>query len=286
QGYLYVSMQLPIAASMERTSEAGRQVENVLANIPGVQYTTSVIGFNLLSFAHTSYNGFFFVTLKPWGDRKSRAEQYQEIKTRLNQELSRLPQGTVFGFSPPAVPGVGTSGGFQFVLEDRAGKEVQFLADNLDKFLTAARKRPEIGPISTTFIPSVPEEYINVDHDKVLKQGVAINDVYQTIQAFMGGLFVNYFNEFGRTWQVYVEAEAPYRSTTDDLAQFYVRNSQGQNVPLSALANFETRDGPEFTLRYNEYRGAQINGSAAPGYRSEQETAEMEDVFKTFGSCK
>src|SRR6059036_823382 len=153
QGYLYVSMQLPIAASMERTSEAGKQVENVLANIPGVQYTTSVIGFNLLSFAHTSYNGFFFVTLKPWGDRKSREEQYQEIKTRLNQELSRLPQGTVFGFSPPAVPGVGTSGGFQFVLEDRAGKDVTFLSDNLNKFLVAARKRPEIGMISSTFIP-------------------------------------------------------------------------------------------------------------------------------------
>src|ERR1700741_3972595 len=279
QGYLYVSMQLPIAASMQRTSEAGRQVENILANIPGVQYTTSVIGFNLLSFAPTSYNGFFFVTLNPWSDRKSRAEQYQEIKTRLNRELSHLPEGTVFGFSPPAVPGVGTSGGFQFVLEDRAGKDVKFLSDNLNKFLVAARKRPEIGMISSTFIPSVPEPYINVDEDKVLKQGVAISDVYQTIQAYMGGLFVNYFNDFGRTWQVYIEAEAPYRANTQDLSQFYVRNNQGQNVPLSALANFETDYGPEFTLRYNEYRGAQIFGSAAPGYSSQQATAALEDVF-------
>ena len=280
QGYIYVSMQLPIAASMERTSAAAKQVEAVLANMPGVQYTTTVVGFNLLSFAHTSYNSFFFVTLKPWGERKSRAEQYQEIKNRLNQELSRLPVGTVFSFSPPAVPGVGTSGGFQFVLEDRSGKDVEFLSDNLNKFLAAARKRPEIGLVTSTFIPSVPEEYINVDRDKVLKQGVAINDVYQTIQAFMGGLFVNYFNEFGRTWQVYVEAEAPYRSNTQDLGQFYVRNSQGQNVPLSALANFETRYGPEFTLRYNEYRSAAIIGSAAPGYSSEQATAALEDVFK------
>ncbi len=280
QGYIYVSMQLPIAASMERTSAAAKQVEAVLANTPGVQYTTTVVGFNLLSFAHTSYNSFFFVTLKPWDERKSRAEQYQEIKNRLNQELSRLPVGTVFGFSPPAVPGVGTSGGFQFVLEDRSGKDVTFLSDNLNKFLAAARKRPEIGLVTSTFIPSVPEEYINVDRDKVLKQGVAINDVYQTIQAFMGGLFVNYFNEFGRTWQVYVEAEAPYRSNTQDLGQFYVRNSQGQNVPLSALANFETRYGPEFTLRYNEYRSAAIIGSAAPGYSSEQATAALEDVFK------
>jgi HAE1 family hydrophobic/amphiphilic exporter-1 len=248
--------------------------------MPGIQYTTTVVGFNLLSFAHTSYNSFFFVTLKPWGERKSRAEQYQEIKTRLNQELSRLPQGTVFSFSPPAVPGVGTSGGFQFVLEDRGGGDVKFLADNTAKFLAAARKRPEIGFVATTLIPSVPEEYINVDRDKVLKQGVAINDVYQTIQAFMGGLFVNYFNDFGRTWQVYVEAEAPYRSTTQDLGQFYVRNNQGQNVPLSALANFETRYGPEFTLRYNEYRSAEIIGSAAPGYSSEQATAALEDVFR------
>src|SRR6266850_619770 len=273
QGYLYVSMQLPIAASMERTSAAAKQVEAVLANLPGVQYTTSVIGFNLLSFAHTSYNGFFFVTLKPWSDRKSRAEQYQEIKTRLNQELNHLPQGAVFGFSPPAVPGVGTSGGFQFVLEDRAGKDVKFLADNLNKFLAAARKRSEIGLISTTFIPSVPQQFVNVDQDKVLKQGVAISDVYQTIQAYMGGLFVNYFNDFGRTWQVYIEAEAPYRANTQNLSQFYVRNNQGQNVPLSALAKFETRYGPEFTLRYNEYRSAAIIGSAAPGYSSEQATA-------------
>ncbi len=280
QGYIYVSMQLPIAASMERTSAAAKQVEAVLANTPGVQYTTTVVGFNLLSFAHTSYNSFFFVTLKPWDERKSRAEQYQEIKNRLNQELSRLPVGTVFSFSPPAVPGVGTSGGFQFVLEDRSGKDVQFLSDNLNKFLAGARKRPEIGFVTSTFIPSVPQEYINVDRDKVLKQGVAINDVYQTIQAFMGGLFVNYFNEFGRTWQVYVEAEAPYRSNTQDLGQFYVRNSQGQNVPLSALANFETRYGPEFTLRYNEYRSAAIIGSAAPGYSSDQATAALEDVFK------
>src|SRR5208282_4849367 len=149
-----------------------------------------------------------------------------------------------------------------------------------NKFLAAARKRPELGLVSTTFIPSVPEEFINVDRDKVLKQGVALTDVYNTIQAYMGGLFVNYYNDFGRTWQVYVEAEAPYRATTDNLGQFYVRNSQGQTVPLSALAKFETRSGPEFTMRYNEYRSAQINASAAPGYSSDQATAALEDVFK------
>jgi len=280
QGYLYINMQLPNAASMERTGEAAKQVETMLAKTPGVEYTTSVIGFSLLSFTRTSYNAFFFVTLKPWENRKTQAQQYQAIKAHLNQQLRGLPEGTVFSFSPPAIPGVGTAGGVTFVLEDRAGKDVQFLAGNLNKFLAAARKRPELASVFTTFIPSVPQQFINVDKDKVLKQGVSLTDVYNTIQAYMGGLFVNYYNDFGRTWQVYVEAEAPYRATTYDLGQFYVRNSQGQNVPLTALASFETRHGPEFTMRYNEYRSAQINASAAPGYSSDQATAALEDVFK------
>ena len=280
QGYLFISMQLPVAASQQRTSAAAREVEKVLANTPGVKYTTTVVGFNLLSFAETTYNGFFFVTFKPWGDRKARDEQYQAIKNRLNRELSHLPVGTVFTFSPPAIPGVGTSGGFQFVLEDRAGKDMKFLADNLNRFLSAARKRPEIGSISTTLLPNVPQRFIQVDREKALKQGVSLNDVYQTIQAYMGGLFINYFNEFGRTWQVYVEAEAPYRSNSDSFGQFYVRNNQGAALPLTALTKFETRSGPEFTIRYNEYRAAQINGGAAPGYSSEQASAALEEVFK------
>jgi hydrophobic/amphiphilic exporter-1 (mainly G- bacteria), HAE1 family len=280
QGYVYINMDLPNAASLERTSAAARQVEDILAHTPGVEYTTSVVGFSLLSFVRTTYNGFFFVTLKPWSSRQTRAEQFQEIKVRLNQQLSKLPQGTAFSFSPPAIPGVGTSGGFQFVLEDRAGRDIPFLAANLEKFLAAARKRPEIGSISTSFLPSVPQKFLEVDRQKVLKQGVPLSDVYRTIQAFMGGLFINYFNDFGRTWQVYVEAEAPYRSNMENLGQFYVRNSGGDSVPLSALMKFESRSGPEFTMRYNEYRSAQINGSAAPGYSSDQATAALEEVFK------
>jgi HAE1 family hydrophobic/amphiphilic exporter-1 len=280
QGYLYVSMQLPNAASQERTSAAAAQMERILADTPGVQHVTSVIGFSLLSFVRTSYNAFFFVTLKPWNERTNRTEQFQAINARLNQELKQLPAGTAFSFSPPAIPGVGTAGGFSFVLEDRAGRDVQFLSDNLAKFLEAAHKRPEIGAISTTFLPSVPQKFVNVDREKVLKHGVALSDVYSTVQAYLGGLFVNYFNEFGRTWQVYVEAEAPFRANTESLGQFYVRNGQGDALPLSALAQFETRSGPEFTMRFNEYRSAQINGSAAPGYSSDQATAALEEVFR------
>src|SRR5437667_7050551 len=280
QGYVFISMQLPNAASMKRTSAAARQVEKILASAPGVQYTTSVAGFNLLSFVRTSYNAFFWVSLKPWNDRKTRAEQYQEIRARLNQQLSTLPEGIAFSFSPPAIPGVGTSGGFTFVLEDRAGRDVSFLASNLEKFLAAARKRPEVASLSTTFLPSVPQQFVDVDEDKVLKQGVPINDVYRTIQAFMGGSFINYFNRFGRQWQVYIEAEGEDRARAENVGQFYVRNNKGENVPLSTLISVKPRFGPEFTMRFNEYRSAQINGGAAPGYSADQATAALEEVFE------
>src|SRR5467141_1370362 len=279
QGYLYINLQLPNAASLQRTDAVAREIETALASTPGVQYTTSVIGFSLLSFVRTSYNGFFFVTLKPWDDRKSRDQQFQEIKQQINRRLSQIPEAIAFSFSPPAIPGVGTSGGFTFALEDRAGKDVNFLASNLQTFLTAARKRPEIAGLNTTFLPSVPQQFIDVDRDKVIKQGVPISDVYKTIQAFMGGLFINYFNRFGRQWQVYIEAEGDYRTNAENVGQFHVRNNKGGMVPLSALTRFESRPGPEFTMRFNEYRAAQINGAASPGYSAGQAMAALEEVF-------
>jgi HAE1 family hydrophobic/amphiphilic exporter-1 len=279
QGYLYINLQLPNAASLQRTNEVARKIEQVLTQTPGVQYATSVVGFSLLSFVRTSYNAFFFVTLKEWNDRKSKEQQFQSIKARLNRELSTLPEGIAFDFSPPAIPGVGTSGGFTFILEDRAGNDIQFLANNVNAFMTAARKRPEIAGLSTTFLPSVPQQYVDVDEDKVLKQGVAINDVYKTIQTFMGGLFVNYFNRFGRQWQVYIEAEGDYRTKAENVGLFYVKNNAGQSVPLSALTKFESRSGPEFTMRFNMYRAAQLNGAAAPGYSSGQAMKALEEVF-------
>jgi len=280
QGYAYINLQLPNGASLERTTRVVADVENILKNTPGVQYSTSVVGFSLLSFVRTSYNAFFFVTFKPWDDRKARAEQFQAIKAHLNQQLSTLPAAIAFSFSPPAIPGVGTSGGFTFVLEDRAGNDVQFLTKNLATFLDAAHKRPEIAGLSTTFLPSVPQEFVEVDRDKVLKQGVNLNDVYRTIQAFMGGYFINYFNRFGRQWQVYIEAEGEDRAKAENVGQFYVRNGRGENVPLSTLTTVKPRLGPEFTMRFNEYRSAQINGSAAPGYSADQASAALEDVFR------
>ena len=269
QGYAYVSVQLPNAASLERTTAVVDNVEKIIMNTPGVQNSTCFIGFSLLSFVRTTYNATFFVTFKPWDDRTTRAEQFQTLKVNLNREFSRVPEAVIFGFSPPAIPGVGTAGGFTFLLEDRSGGDVQFLAKNVNTFLEAARKRPEIGSINTTFLPSVPQKFVDVDRDKVLKQGVNLSDVYRTIQAFMGGYFINYFNRFGRQWQVYIEAEGEDRANIETVGRFYVLNNKGESVPLSTLVNIKSRLGPEFTQRFNEYRSAQINGSAAAGFSAD-----------------
>jgi len=280
EGYVFVNMQLPQDASLQETSVDARVVEHILIQTPGIQYVTSVVGFSLLSYVQTTYNAFFFVVEKPWGQRKKPDEQYQAIVHHLNEVLPRLPQGTVFAFSPPAIPGVGTSGGVTMVLEDRSGRGVPWLAANVNRFMAAARQRPEIASISTAFNPAVPQEFVDVDRDRAMKLGVPIADIYQTIQTFMGGYFVNYFNRFGRQWQVYVEGAGPYRTTTADLNQYYVRNNLAQMVPLSAVARFEPRYGPEYIMHFNEYNSAELNVSAAPGYSSMQAMATLEQVFK------
>ncbi len=280
QGYMYAGVQLPDASSLQRTSEVCRQIEEIMNNTPGIEYVTTVVGMNMLSGVTNTYSGFFFVTLKPWEERKKPEEKYEAIMASLNGKMSRLPQGVAFAFSPPAIPGIGTAGGVTFILEDRAGKDVKFLWENTQKFLAAAQKRPEVSRVTTTFIPTVPQIFVKVDRDKVLKQGVDIGEVYRVLQAFMGGYFVNYFNRFGRQWQVYVQAEGEYRAEAEQLGQFYVRNKNGDSVPLSALTSLEQRSGPEFTMRYNLYRSVQINAVTAPGYSSTQGMKALEEVFK------
>jgi HAE1 family hydrophobic/amphiphilic exporter-1 len=280
QGYMYGNVQLPDASSLQRTEATITQMEKIIMATPGVEFCTAISGFSMLSGVTNSYSGFFFITLKPWEERKKPEEKYEAIMAHLNQEFAKLPQGVAFTFSPPAIPGIGTAGGVTMVIEDRAGKDIRFLWENTQKFLTEARKRPELARVTTTFTPTVPQTFVNVDRDKVLKQGVELSDVYRTLQTFMGAYFVNYFNRFGRQWQVYVQAEGEYRTQAEQLGQFYVRNSKGDSVPLSALTSFEQRSGPEFTMRYNLYRSAQINASTAPGYSSLQAMKALEEVFK------
>jgi hydrophobic/amphiphilic exporter-1 (mainly G- bacteria), HAE1 family len=280
QGYMFAGVQLPDAASLQRTGATVAQMEKIVMGTPGVEFCTAISGFSLLSQITNTYSGFFFITLKPWEERKTPEEKYEAIMAHLNREFAKLPQGVAFAFSPPAIQGIGTAGGVTMVVEDRAGKDIAFLWENTQKFLAEARKRPELARVTTTFIPTVPQVFVDVDRDKVLKQGVELTDVYRTLQTFMGAYFVNYFNRFGRQWQVYVQAEGEYRTQAEQLGQFYVRNSKGGMVTLSALTRFEQRSGPEFTMRYNLYRSAQINASAAPGYSSLQAMKAMEEVFQ------
>jgi HAE1 family hydrophobic/amphiphilic exporter-1 len=280
QGYAFVVAQLPLAASLERTDAVCKKIEDIFKNTPGVQYYTTVEGFSLLSQVQATYNAFFFVTLKPWSQRTKANEKFLAIRSHINSELAKIPEAVGSAFSPPSIPGIGTSGGFTFMLEDRSGRQdVAYLTQNVNKFLEAARKRPELTGLLTTHLPDVPQIHVTVDRDKVLKQGVALSDVYRTLQTFMGGYFVNYFNRFGRQWQVYLEAEAAYRSSVTGLSQFYVRNNQGQSLPLASFVQIEHRTGPEFIMHYNEYPCAQINGAAAPGYSSGQATKALEEVF-------
>lgn len=279
QGYFFGQVILPDAASFERTQTVTRQAEKLLQSIPGIENVTTVDGTNFLSGVNTSYAGVFFITLKPWGERTAPEEKYRAILRRANGALSQLPGAVAFAFSPPAIPGIGTSGGVTFILQDRAGKDLAFLGENVSKYLEAARARPELASVTTTFSPRVPQVLMEVDRDKVLKQGVDLGAVYQTLQTFMGGNFVNYFNRFGRQWQVFVQAEGEYRVRAEQVGQFYVKNKDGDMVPLSAVTRPTSISGPEFTTRYNLYRSAQINGTPAPGYSSGQAMQAMEEVF-------
>ncbi|MGB8249062.1 MAG: efflux RND transporter permease subunit, partial [Azonexus sp.] len=279
QGYVFAAVQLPDASSLQRTSEVARQAEELIMSTPGVKYVTTIVGYSLLSQVTSTSSAFFFITLENWAERKKPEEQYTAIKAELTKKLGGISSAIAFAFPPPAIQGVGTSGGATFILQDRAGKEVAFLAENTTKFIEAAKKRPELASVSTTFRPNVPQLFLEVDQDKVLKQGVALSDVYKTLQSFLGSGFINYFNRFGRQWQVYVQAEGDYRTNIDNVGQFYVRNSKGEAVPLSALTSVRNVSGPEFTMRYNLYRSAQINASAAPGFSSAQVMRALEEVF-------
>jgi hydrophobic/amphiphilic exporter-1 (mainly G- bacteria), HAE1 family len=280
QGFMYVGLQLPSASSLQRTSAASREVEDILMKTPGVRYVSSVVGFSLLSGVSTTYSSFFFVSFKDWDERKAADESYDAIKRHMALALSKVSSGIAYSFPPPAIPGVGTSGGFSFVLEDRSGGTTEFLAQNEQAFLAAASKRPELAGVMSTALLSVPQVGVTVDNAKVLTQQVGLTDVYQTLQTFMGGALVNYFTRFGRQWQVYVQAEGNYRTSASNLGKFYVSNANKELVPLSTLTAVDRQDGPEFVTRFNQFQAVQINGAAAPGYSSGQAITALEEVFK------
>ncbi len=281
QGYMYVALQLPDASSLQRTDAAAQKITKALLQTPGIEGVVAVNGFSLLTLTQSTNTAFFFVTLKPWDQRKSHDQQLAAIQRNVQGKLMGNSDGIAFNFPPPAIPGIGTSGGVTMMLEDRSGNDdPAFLTKNIYAFLGAASKRPEIAAAIPSYLPAVPQLYADVDREKAYQQQVDLTNVYTTMQTFMGGYLVNYFNRFGRQWQTYVEAEGPSRTDINNINQFYVRSNNGGQVPLSSLVHVRQITGPEFILRYNEYPAAQINITGAPGYSSGQVRHALEELFQ------
>jgi HAE1 family hydrophobic/amphiphilic exporter-1 len=280
QGYAFLQIQLPDAASLQRTDAVMRKIDALLAHTHGVKSFSGISGFSLLSNTSASYTGFYFLQLEPWEERRTAELSADGLVQTLNKKMrSEIPEAIAFAFGPPAIPGLGTAGGFTLMLQDRSGGTVQQLSETMDKLALAARKRPELASLVTTFRPTVPQLFVNVDQDRVLKQGLQFGEVYQTLQAFLGGAYVNQFNRFGRQWKVYLQAEPEYRTNIDKINSFYVRNSKGEMTPLASLVSVKRVSGPEYTNRFNLFRRIQVNGSPAPGFSSGQAMTAMEQVM-------
>jgi multidrug efflux pump len=281
QGVFFAALRLPDGASIHRNQRAAAQIEKILASTPGVEHVTTFGGMDFVTSTNNSNVATIFATLKPWDERKSKETQFDAMLGHAQQSFfMQLRDGFAFGFGLPPILGLGTSGGFEFMLEDRANGSIEDLSHAADTLLAAARQRPELGTVVSTFRDSVPEYEVAVDTDKAQTLGIPVSDVYDSLQTFLGGLYVNDFNRFGRTWKVLMQADSAYRERATDIQRFYVRSSQGNMVPLGTLVNVKRVAGPEVIYRYNRYRAIDILGQAAPGHSSGEAAAAMEQVAK------
>ncbi len=280
QGIFLVNVQLPNAASLERTRQVCTKIDKIIAATPGVEAFNGVGGMSFLSGTFTPYSASYFVRLKDWKDRKTPATSLRGIMRSVAVALRGVPDAMAFPFAPPPLPGFGNAGGFTMLLQDRSGTlTVPQLGENTARFLAAARQRPELTALFTAFDPRVPQIDVAVDRDKVSKLGVPINDVFATLQTFLGGAYVNDFNRFGRLYRVFVQAESNYRQQPQDINHFYVRSTTtGAMIPLSTLVSLKPVGGTELTVRYNLFRSVEISGRAAPGYSSAQAMTALEEV--------
>jgi len=271
QGYLLINALLPDAASLERTDAVMKKVEKILHEHEAVEGFNTISGFSLLTGAYSSNMGFFFVQLKPWEERHSPELVSFGVINALNQAFARdIPEAGVIAFGPPAIPGLGTGAGFTMQLQDRSGGSPEYLAEQAQRFMEAARKRPEIGRIGSLYRASVPQIYADIDRSKVLRAGVPLNDVNTTLGALLGSSYINDFNRFGRVYKVYMQAEPEFRRDPKQIGLFFVKNQQGGMVPLDTLVSTRPTQGPEFTNRFNLFRSAELTGVPAPGYSSTQ----------------
>lgn len=276
QGYIFVNLQLPMAASLQRTNETMAVIEKQLEEIPAVEHITAISGFSMLSSSMATNTGFVFVKLKDWDDRKGTALQ---ISRALNGILYMgITDGQGYAFGPPPIPGLGNGSGFSIMIQDKAGQSPAVLEQHVNRFMEAAKARPEIESAISMYKASVPQKSITINTDKVLQAGVSLSDVQNTFAAFLGGAYVNDFNKYGRLYRTYVQAEAEYRRDESGLNLFYVKNREGEDVPLSALVDVGEQYGPDYTNRFNLYRSAEVTGQPAQGYSSTQAMTALKEV--------
>ncbi|WP_276390682.1 efflux RND transporter permease subunit [Eudoraea chungangensis] len=275
-GYFFVNIQLPNAASIQRTDAIAKAAEEIVLDNPDIEYLTTVVGYSILAGSAVPNNGLMFVTLSEWGERERTA---REVIAELNKTFAQKLEGAqIFAFGPPALPGLGNGSGFSLMVQDRGGNTANYLGENTMKFIQAANQRPEVGAAFTTFQANVPQRYLDIDKEKALKLGVSLNDLYTTIGAFMGGAYVNNFTRFGRLYKTYIQAEPEYRVNEEQINNFFVKNNQGNMVPLRTIATVKPISGPDYTTRFNLYRSVEVTGSPAPGYTSAEVMTALEEV--------
>jgi hydrophobe/amphiphile efflux-1 (HAE1) family protein len=284
QGYLLMVAQLPPGASMQRTEQVLEQIRAVVQKQPEVDSMLAITGLNLLAQVNTPYTGSGFIPLKPWSRRPGRQSSAQGLIERLYKLLGPLKEANVVIVAPPAIPGIGQAGGFEFMLADTSGGSLESFTTEIDDFLAQARGRKELARVSTQFNNRVPEiEYV-IDRDRARELGIPISDIFNALQTYLGGNYINDFNLFGRTFRVTAEAEASARTLPDAVSTLYVRTQAGDMVPLSSLVSIKPTRGPAYIERYNVYRAVTINGAPAPGYSQGDAINAMESLAKAMPS--
>ncbi len=281
QGAFFVNVQLPDAASMQRTEAITAQISNTMKGIPGVIDVMTVNGYSILNSSSATNNAFLVGVLDDWSKRQEPSLKVDAVMAKLYGQLAAIPGALAFPFQMPAIPGIGQSGGFSFVIEDTTGLDPERIEKAANSFIAEANKRPEIGQAYTTFSAKTPRIFLKFDREKALKMGVSLNDINQALSSMQGYVYINDFNKFGKVFKVEMQAEARYRATIDSFNGIYVRNDQGDMVPVSTMVQIETKFGPQYINRYNLYTSVTVNGDPAPGYSSGQAMQALEEVAAT-----
>jgi hydrophobe/amphiphile efflux-1 (HAE1) family protein len=279
-GYAIVNVQLADAVALQQTDKTMQEAQHAIAAIPGVANSIALPGLGVIGGANTSNVGTIFVTLKPWDERKAATETAQAIIGQINTHLSSIPEAIIFGVNPPPIIGLGAAGGVQMEVQDKSGGDLGFLEDATTKLVTAAHGKGGVGMIFSSFRPHVPQYRLEPDREKVKTLGLTLSDVFQSLQTYLGSYYVNQFNLYGRTWRVFVQAEAQYRETPEDLNRIYIRGKANNMIPLSTIVTSVTASGPDSLMRYNMYRAAELTAQSTPGSSSGQLIAAIEEASK------